>query len=164
VAPQAPAPPASVHRYGASRPWAVGLLAALAAGGAVLVTGSLSTVFTAATVAEAQPGGVRAPEPVARNASAVAVAPVAAAAPGTSAARAWQIQIGAFRNPAAAEDQLRAAASLVPGLAGLPQAAHALGEVTRARFGGIADEDSARTLCTRLVDAGGSCFVVAPGS
>lgn len=36
---------ARVHRYRNSRPWSVGALAAMAAAGAMLVTGTVSTAF-----------------------------------------------------------------------------------------------------------------------
>ena len=156
---EAPASPA--HRYRASRPWPVALLAAAAAGGAVLLTGVLSTAFTLATASAGTPTE-RVGDSIARIAPRASPASSAAGPPVTPAPGAWQIQIGAFRSPGAARAQLRAAVASVPELASLPEAPQAGGEVTRARFGGIASEEAARRLCGRVMDAGGRCFPVAP--
>jgi hypothetical protein len=146
----------------------VAALAAAAASGAVVLTGGLSSALTTAS-SFADPTHQEA-----GNADSLIrtnLVPEAHAAPAPSppgrqavpAAGIWQIQVGAFRSPAAAQSQLRAAESLVPELASLAEAPLAYGDMTRARFRGIANEAEARRLCGRVSEAGGRCFVVAPG-
>lgn len=139
------------------------MLAAVAAGGAIFLTGGLSTAFKAATVsangsaqqrAENAVAGIAPPDIPARRSAGPAVA---------SAVGVWHIQVGAFRSPSAAQTQLHTVETLVPELASFAEALPRRGEVTHARFGGIADEPTARRLCGRVLDAGGNCFVVRPG-
>lgn len=157
--------PAPVRRYRASPPWSVALLAAVAAGGAVVTTGGLSAAFSGAppTAFARTPGHGQG---VARD-SEVPSAPTARtqpeASPPAAASEGWQIQVGAFRRQGAAKAQLQSAETLLPELEELAEALPIQGEMTRARFAGIADEGEARRLCGRVAEAGGRCFVVAPG-
>jgi hypothetical protein len=157
-----------VRRYGASRPWPVGGLALVAAAGAVLMAGTLSSVLEGGpdpafaarihqSLASAQPG-------LEAHAS---VSPAAGASPPVSApapAGAWQIQVGAFRDAQAAEAHLRALESEVPELAKLTVSHQLRGEIDRIRIAGIGDEAAARKLCSRLRAVGRGCFVVRPES
>jgi len=155
-------PRAAVHRYRTSRPWSVAVLAAGAAGGVVFLTGGLSSAFAPATAPVAQSSSREAGEAVARVAPRVAPATPVAVPAAPPAAGNWQIQVGAFRSADAARAELREAETLVAELAGLPDASQPRGPLMRARFGGIEDGSTARSLCGRLVDAGGRCFVVPP--
>jgi len=163
IAPQQDAEPAAVHRYRTSRPWSVGVLAAAAAGAAILLTSGLSAAFKAATVSDSEPTRQRAANAAAGIASPVIPAWRSGGPAVASTVGGWQIQVGAFRSPGAAQAQLRAVETLVPELASFAQALPSRGEVTHARFGRIADEPTARRLCGRVLDAGGHCFVVRPG-
>ena len=97
--------------------------------------------------------------------AAVAPARVAAApSPPPLPARDWQIQVGAFRDTAAAEAHLRALESGLPELAGLTPAHQLRGRLSRVRIGGIANEAAARRLCARAEAVAGGCFVVRPES
>lgn len=127
------------HRYRASRPWTVVLLAAIAAGGPVLVTGAVST-----TIAE---NGM----------------PIAPAMTQPETRPEWQIQLGTFERRAAAVAHLRTVAETTPGISGHALRAEAYGSLTRARVAGFADEAEARRACRAFVDRGNACFIVRAG-
>jgi cell division septation protein DedD len=164
IAPEPDAGAPTVHRYRTSRPWPVGVLAAGAAAAAVLLSGGLSAAFApVGTVVAAQAEqaveesgtGLEPLSPPARP---------SAAQPTPFPTGRWKIQIGAFQDPAAAQEQHRATALQLPELAELPAAAEPWNRVTRARIGGLADRTEADALCARLIDAGRECFVVPPGN
>lgn len=75
----------------------------------------------------------------------------------------WQIQIGSFRDEAAAVAQLRSAAAIVPELAPYSLRTERYRGKIRARIGGIADAERARYLCATVTEAGSACYVVPPG-
>lgn len=157
----------SVRRYGASRPWPVGGLALVAASGAVLMAGTLSSVLEGgpdpAFAARIRQSVASAPPGIEAHASVPAKAvPAAASAP--PPAGAWQVQVGAFRNAQAAEAHLRALESQVPELAKLTATHQLRGKIDRIRIAGIGDEAAARELCSRIAAVGSGCFVVRPGS
>ncbi|HEX8526390.1 SPOR domain-containing protein [Allosphingosinicella sp.] len=168
IAPEQGSAPSPVRRYRAGTPWPVAGLAAAAAAGAVLLTGGLATAFDGGEQSVAAPmlaAGARVPIETEERAAPTSVmmrSPRSTAAPETEAGL-WKIQVGAFQRPSAALEHLSALKGRVFELAELADAPHATGGMTRARFGGIADEESARRLCGRVADAGGRCFVVAPG-
>jgi len=146
-----------VHRYRTSRPWLVGVLASAATAAVLLVTGGLAAAFGPGEAAV----GARVRE---RLASHPASAPAAAATPAPPATGRWKIQVGAFRDAAAARGRLREVAKLVPALAAYPAAPDLIGQRMRARFGGIGGGAEAADLCARVVDTGSDCFPVAPGT
>lgn len=142
------------------------MLAAGAAGGAMLLAGGLSTAFSgsaaSASPAKHEVGPNRARETVADIVPPPRIAlprPASAATPTPG----WQIQIGAYSSPTIARAQLRTAEAAVPELASLAEALQPWDDITRARFVGVADEAEARRLCGRVAEAGRRCFVVAPG-
>ena len=96
--------------------------------------------------------------------AAVATAPVPAPASSPSPAGDWQIQVGAFRDTAAAEAHLRARESKLAELAGLSPVHQLRGSLTRVRIEGISNEAAARRLCARVEAVAGGCFVVRPES
>jgi cell division septation protein DedD len=162
----------AVRRYRPSRSWPVGALALCAAGGAMLATGALSSALEAGpeaafserikrSVAGAGPGTE------AHAAIPAAAAPAAApsSAPPSSVPRpagVWQVQVGAFRNPSAAEAYLRALQGALPELAQRTATQGRFGELNRVRIGGIEDEGTARALCDRVLATGRGCFVLRP--
>lgn len=156
----------AVRRYRPSRSWPVGGLALAAAVGAVLTTGALSSALDGgpdpAFAARIGHGVANLKSGMEAHAAIPGVMAPASPAFAPSPAGPWQIQVGAFRNPAAAEAQLRALESEVPDLTRLSAVHQLRGGVNRVRIGGIADEAAARRLCARLLAAGRGCFVVAP--
>lgn len=157
-----------MRRYRPSRSWPVGGLALVAAAGAVMTTGALSSVleigprpaFTAPIgpkVANAQPA-------TETRAAASGQMPSANGSPATPPAGPWQIQVGAFRNTISAEIHLRALESEVPELARLSAIHQLRGGLNRVRIGGIGDEAAARRLCDHIAAVGRGCFVVRPES
>lgn len=126
------------HRYRASRPWTVLLLAVIAAGGPVLVTAAVSETITedGMALATVLTGPQRAPE--------------------------WQIQLGTFERREAAEAHLRNAAATVPELRGRTLRAEPYGALTRARIAGFEDEAAARRACAAFEGGDEVCFVVIP--
>ena len=129
----------------------------------MLLTGALSSAFSGAPATASAPARPESGQAAPAIATRVEPAPPSSAPEAAPSAGDWQIQVGAFRNESSARTQLRAAESLVPELASLAEAPQPWGDVVRARFGGIADEAAASGLCGRIIDAGGRCFVVAPG-
>lgn len=127
------------HRYRASRPWTVMLLAVIAAGGPVLVTGAVST-----TIAE---NGV----------------PLATAMLQPKQDSGWQIQLGTFARRQAAVAHLRKVAGTAPRFEGHALRAEPYGTLTRARIAGFAEEAEAQRACRAFVDRGNPCFVVRAG-
>lgn len=115
------------------------LLAVIAAGGPVLVTGAVSTTITengmplapAMTQPERNPG--------------------------------WQIQLGTFERREAAVAHLRDVAGTTPEISGYVLRAEPYGVLTRARVAGFADEAEARRACETIADRGDACFVVRAG-
>lgn len=157
-----------VRRYRPSRSWPVGGLALVAAAGAILATGTLSSALDGGpapafaarigqTVASAQPG-------TKAHAAIPASAAPAAASPGPQPAGVWQIQVGAFRNTQAAEAHLRTLEAGIPELARLTAVHQLRGGLNRVRIGGIEDEAAARGLCASIAASGRGCFVAGPGS
>jgi cell division septation protein DedD len=157
-----------MRRYRPSRPWPVGGLALVAAAGAVLTTGLLSSALDAVP----HPAFAGRIEQLAaagrptRDAKAALPAATAPAAASSAPRRAglWQIQVGAFRSRQAAEAHLRALGSDMPELARLTAAHQLHGRIDRVRLGGIEDEAAARQLCSRILATGRGCFVVRPES
>ncbi len=164
---QAGALPA-LHRYGTARPWSVCLLAAAAAGGAMLLAGGLSVALRSPTVL-ARPDTPEVEPNLAPEIAPGPLPPRRGAARGPASIRAsttllgWQIQVGAYRSPATARARLMTAQAASPELARLALAPQRSGNLTRARFVGIVQEAQARRLCASIARTGGSCFVVAPG-
>ena len=157
-----------MRRYRSSSPWPVGALALIAAAGAVLTAGTLSSALDGrpapAYAAQVRQGVAAARSGMAAHAAVPAgPRPVVASAP-PAAAGDWQIQVGAFRSAAAAEANLRAVRSEVPELARLPGGHRLRDGLDRVRIGAIADEPAARGLCARIVAVGRGCFVVGPES
>jgi cell division septation protein DedD len=155
-----------VHRYRTTRPWSVSALAVAAAACAVLTTGGFSAAFDATEaigpyVARTLESAGFVTEAHA-EAAPLPVRTVRQAAPAAEAAG-WQIQVGALRRAAAAEELLRSIAREDSDLADLRRETKAGGAVTRARFAGIADESAALDLCAKLSRRGRECFVVPPG-
>ncbi|MET1111873.1 MAG: SPOR domain-containing protein [Allosphingosinicella sp.] len=157
-----------MRRYRPSRSWPVGALALIAAAGAVLATGALSSAMDGGPdpafaarivrkVASARPGM----EAHAANPAAAAAASATSAPP---PAGVWRIQAGAFRTRPAAEAQLLALKSEVPEVARLTAIIQPGGGLNRVRIGGIGNEAAARRLCARLLAAGRGCFVAGPAS
>lgn len=174
TAPEREAGTPAVRRYRPSRSWPVGGLALVAASGAVLATGTLSAsldggpepAFAARirqSVAGAEPGTeARAAIPAATAPAALSSSSPASAEP--TAAAIWQIQVGAFRNTAAAEAHVRALEKEVPQLAQLTVTHQLRGGINRVRIGGIEDETAARRLCASIRAVGRDCFVAGPES
>jgi cell division septation protein DedD len=157
-----------VRRYRPSRSWPVGGLALIAAAGAVLATGTLSSTLGggpdpafAARIGQSVAGARSGME---ARAASPAAAGLAASPPAPPPAGAWQIQVGAFRNLAAAEAHRRSLEREVPELARLPQTHQLRGRINRVRIGGIEDEAAARGLCGRIRAVGHGCFVAEPES
>ncbi|MGA9582707.1 MAG: SPOR domain-containing protein [Allosphingosinicella sp.] len=156
IAPEREAETPAARRYRPTRAWPVGGLALVAAAGAVLATGTISS---------AMDGGPGAPslQPVA---IALAAAPPAPAQEIPSLepppAGGWQVQVGAFRSLPAAEAHLRALESELPELTRLTAAYQLRGGLNRIRIGGIGDESAAGGLCERIAETGRGCFVVGP--
>lgn len=144
----------------------MGVLAAAAATGAVLLTGGLSSAFgpeeswlgprirQSVETARAGIGMEAHAAPGVR----VEVARPPATVPATGP---WQVQIGAFRNPRAAEAYVGSIAGEVPEVASFEASRQVHGGVTRVRIAGIPNQASAEALCRRLSQAGRACFVVA---
>lgn len=162
-----------MRRYRPTRSWPVGGLALIAATGAVLATGAVSSTLDggpdpafASRIARSVPGagpGIEAraaAAPAAPAAAAVAVPP----APSPPPRGLWQIQVGAFRDTSAAEAHLRALEAEMPELAGLDRIHQLRGRISRVRIGGIAGEPAARALCARILTAGSGCFVAGRGA
>lgn len=157
-----------MRRYRPSRSWPVGGLALVAAAGAIVATGMLSSALNgapdpafAAQVGRSVEGAQSGTQ--ARAAISDGSAP-AASSSAPRPAGVWQIQVGAFRNSSAAEAHLRALEGEVPELAPLA-ATHLLrGDINRVRIGGIGDEAAARELCARILAVGSGCFVAGPES
>lgn len=157
-----------MRRYRPSRPWPVGGLALVAAAGAVLATGTLSSALDGGSGPAFAAGiGQRVAKARSGMEAHAAIPPAAipnVASPAPAPRALWQIQVGAFRNGPAAEAHLHALESEVPELAQLPDAYLLRGSINRARIGGIGDESAARDLCARILAAGHGCFVVRPES
>lgn len=157
-----------MRRYRPSRPWPVGGLALVAAAGAILATGMLSSALNGApdpafvaqvgrSVESAQSGTQ------VRGAISAGLAP-AASSSAPPPAGVWQIQVGAFRNGFAARAHLRALEGEVPELKPLTATHQLRGDINRVRIGGIEDEAAARELCARILAIGRGCFVAGPES
>lgn len=168
TAPEREAGTLAVRRYRPSHSWPVGGLALVAAAGAILATGMLSSALDgAADPAFAAEVG-RSVES-AQSGTQVRTAIAAGSAPAASSsapppAGVWQIQVGAFRNSFAAEAHLRALEGEVPELKALTAIHQLRGDVNRVRIGGIEDEATARELCARILAIGRGCFVAGPES
>lgn len=158
-----------MRRYRPSRSWPVGGLALVAAAGAVMATGTLSSALDGgpdpAFAARIGPKVAKAqPRAAARAAIPAKLPPASGASATAQAAGLWQIQVGAFRNTLSAEAHLRALESEVPELTRLSAIHQLRAGLTRVRIGGIGDEASARRLCEDIAAAGRGCFVVRPES
>jgi hypothetical protein len=155
-----------VRRYRPSRSWPVAGLALLAAAGAVMTTGALSSALEdrpgPAIEARIGPGVVDAQRGAETRAAMSAQIPPAGSPSATPPVGPWQIQVGAFRNTISAETHLRALEGDVPELARLSAIHQIRGGVTRVRIAGIGDEAAARGLCEQIASAGRGCFVVRP--
>lgn len=167
IAPEREAGNSAVRRYRPSRPWPVGGLALIAAAGAVLAAGTLSSVLDggsapafAAKVGQSVASARLGME--AHAAAPVARAPIPSSRPPSTGV--WQVQVGAFRTAQAAEAHLRAVKSEVPEVAHLSGSNQVRAGLNRVRIGAIEDEAGARELCRHIVAAGRGCFVVGPES
>lgn len=158
----------AVRRYRPSRPWPVGGLALVAAVGAVLTTGTLSSALNGgadpAFAARIEQGIEPAQSAMAAHAAIPAAIVPRAGSSAPRPAGVWQIQVGAFRNALAGEAHLRALESEVPELAQLSASHQLRGDLNRVRIGGIDDETAARELCARILAVGRGCFVAGPES
>lgn len=157
-----------MRRYRPSRSWPVGGLALVAAVGAVLTTGALSSALDGgpdpAFAARIGRGVANVRSSMEARAAIPAVTAPTSAASAPPRAGPWQIQVGAFRNTVAAETYLRTLESEVPELGRLSAIHQLRGGLNRVRVGGIEDEAAARSLCARILAARPGCFVVAPES
>ena len=149
------------------------MLAALAAGGAVMLTGGFAAALTdpagenrlvppasasvAPTVAAA---GIRSAN---RPAAAIASPPPPSTVAAVARRGGWQVQVGAFRSRQAAEAHVAALGSRVPELSALAAEFQPARALTRVRIGGIASREDARRLCGSVRSHGSGCFPVSPG-
>jgi cell division septation protein DedD len=144
----------------------------MASAGALALTGALSAMVSRIAVEQREQLGreIRELTAPAKRPATYTLTPAAVSAPeqlptpalATAAAR-WQIQIGSFRNEAAAVAQLRSTAARLPELANYwPRTEPHRGN-TRARIGGINGAERAHELCVKVVEAGSACYVVPPG-
>lgn len=168
TAPEREAELSVVRRYRPSRSWPVGGLALVAAAGAILASGMLSSTLGGGPdpAFAAQVGqSVASPQPGAEARAAISAASApAASSSAPPPAGVWQIQVGAFQNSFAAEAHLRALEGEVPELKPLTATHRLRGNITRVRIGGIEDEAAARRLCARILAVGRGCFVAGPES
>ncbi len=164
-APEREAGTSAVRRYRPSRSWPVGALALVAAAGAVLATGALSSALDGGPSPAFAAGIGRNVESVQPQAKARTATPAPALPSHASLpADLWQIQVGAFRTISAAEAHLGALESELPELARMEPTHQLRGGLHRVRIGGIGDEPAARALCARILAAGRGCFAIRPES
>jgi len=107
----------------------------------------------AASVA-ARPTAVRAAAPVARP----AIRPAAT----TGRVAGWKVQLGAFREPGAANALFSSLKNRVRALSGAQPMLVKAGAVTRLQAGPFASRAAATSACAQVVAAGQACFPVAP--
>jgi hypothetical protein len=157
-----------VRRYRPTRSWPVGGLALVAAAGAVLMSGTLSSALDGgpdpAFAARIGRGVADLQSGMEAHAAVPATAEPASSTFAPPPRALWQVQVGAFRKTAAAEAHLRILEAAVPELARRTAIHQLRGGLNRVRIGGIEDEADARRLCTAILGAGSGCFVVAPES
>lgn len=98
------------------------------------------------------------PTPIAADATAAAIAPKPAVAPGGK----WQIQLGAFGDEAKARALWNQVAAKLPVFAGLQPRFVPAGALTRLRAGPLPDRAAAERLCAAAQARAQACFPVAP--